>query len=413
MQAQHKNMERMEEVVVEAEEQNLQYMLTESSWKPRDVLDQVAREADGHLGGTPDSCLLIDESACAKKGQHSVGVARQWCGRLGKVENCQVGVFAVLGKAHRATVIDARLYLPQEWIASPTRCQRAGIPKSAHVQRSKVELALEMVRHQRASGGRFAWVGADGGYGKEPSFTRALEEMGEVFVVDVHRDQTIYLIDPEPRVPEKLSGRGRAPVGRKAQTPGVRVEPWVAEQPPQAWSQVTLRDSTKGALSVEILHRRIWVWDGREAQAHHWHLIVRRELHSPETIKYTLSNADEHIPPHRLARMQAQRFWVERAFQDAKSEAGLADYQARQWSSWHHHMALVSMAMLFMLEERILQKDAHPLLSCSDVESLLRAFLPRRDIDHEEVLRQMEKRHQRRQAAIDSHHRKCSVFSVG
>ena len=104
--------------------------------------------------------------------------------------------------------------------------------------------------------------------------------------------------------------------------------------------------------------------------------------------------------------MQAQRFWIERSLQDGKSESGLAEYQARKWRSWHHHMALVMMAMLFMLEERILQKDDHPLLSCSDIESLLRAFLPRRDIEPDEILRQMEKRHHKRKAAIDSQYRK-------
>ena len=104
--------------------------------------------------------------------------------------------------------------------------------------------------------------------------------------------------------------------------------------------------------------------------------------------------------------MQAQRFWIERSLQDGKSESGLADYQARKWRSWHHHMALVFMAMLFMLEERILQKDTLPLLSCSDIESLLRSFLPRRDVQQDEVLRQMEKRHRKRQAAIDSQYQK-------
>ena len=167
-----------------------------------------------------------------------------------------------------------------------------------------------------------------------------------------------------------------------------------------------MRDSSKGRLRVEILHRRVWLWDGKEAQAHQWHLLVRREITAPETIHYTLSNVSAQTPPHRLAQMQAQRFWIERSLQDGKSESGLADYQARKWKSWHHHMALVMMAMLFMLEERILQKDNHPLLSCSDIESLLRAFLPRRDIERAEILRQMEKRHRRRQAAIDAQYQK-------
>jgi hypothetical protein len=152
---------------------------------------------------------------------------------------------------------------------------------------------------------------------------------------------------------------------------------------------------------VDVLHRRVWLWDGHEAQARHWHLVVRREVGSPETIKYTLSNAAADTPPHRLAQMQAQRFWIERTFQEAKSECGMADYQARKWRSWHHHMALVAMTLLFMIEERIAQRDAYPLLSCSDIETLLRLVLPRRNLDAQEVIRQMEKRHAKRCAATE------------
>ena len=168
---------------------------------------------------------------------------------------------------------------------------------------------------------------------------------------------------------------------------------------------MVVHDSTQGRLEVEVLHRRVWLWDGREAKAHHWHLIGRREAGSAPLLKYTLSNAAADTPVPALARMQAQRFWIERAFQEAKSECGVADYQARKWSAWHHHMALVAMALLFMLEERIVQREAHPLLSCSDIESLLKSFLPRRDLDPEEVIRQMEKRHRKRLAATCSRYR--------
>jgi len=406
MQAQKKNMERMEETVVDADDQRLQHMLSESHWDHRAVLDQVAQEADRLLGGTADSCLLIDESGLAKKGKHSVGVQRQWCGRQGKVDNCQVGVFAALGKGHLSTLIDERLYLPKEWASNPARCRKASIPEAERTHRSKSELALEMVRHQKALGLRYAWVGADGGYGKEPAFLRGLEAMGEVFVVDIHKDQQIYLEDPQPIIPESATTQGRPRSRRQAQTARLRIDQWSKEQSVADWQQVTLRDSSKGKLQVEILHRRVWLWDGKEAQAHQWHLMVRRELDSSEKIKYTLSNAPAETTTHRLAQMQAQRFWIERSLQDGKSESGLADYQARKWRSWHHHMALVMMAMLFMLEERILQKDDHPLLSCSDIESLLRSFLPRRDIEHDEIIQQMTKRHRKRQAAIDSQYRK-------
>ena len=139
------------------------------------------------------------------------------------------------------------------------------------------------------------------------------------------------------------------------------------------------------------------------ACTHQWHLILRREIDSPGTIKHTLSNAPAEMESHRLAQIQTQRYWIDLALQDVKSESGLAYYQARKWSSWQHHMALVMMEMLFMLKERILQKADYPLLSCSSIESLLRALLPRRDIEPDEILRQTERRHRKEQAAIEAH----------
>jgi hypothetical protein len=165
---------------------------------------------------------------------------------------------------------------------------------------------------------------------------------------------------------------------------------------------VTLRESTKGELQVDVRHRRVWLWDGEESDAHCWHLIVRREVNARDEIKYSLSNAPAATSLSRLAQMQGQRYWVERTFQDGKSQAGLGHYQARGWRSWHHHMGLVMMAMLFMLKERTASRDTYPLLSCADVETLLAHVLPRRDVDLDEVIRQLEVRHHRRQAPIDS-----------
>jgi SRSO17 transposase len=178
MLARRKNMERMAEVVVDSDEQALQHFLSNSPWDERVVLDQVARDADALLGGTPDSALLIDESGITKKGRHSVGVARQWNGRLGKVDNCQVGVFTALSRGALATLIDTRLYLPKGWVDDARRCVLAGVPKGARALRSKAQLALEMVRANRRRGVRFAWVGMDGGDGKEPALLRALDADG-------------------------------------------------------------------------------------------------------------------------------------------------------------------------------------------------------------------------------------------
>jgi SRSO17 transposase len=400
MQAERKNMERMEEVVPECEYQSLQHFLSESDWDARSVLDQVAVEADRHLGGTLDSCLLLDESSFAKKGQKSVGVARQWSGRLGKVDNCQVAVFAALAQGSWSTLIDTRLYLPKEWVQDRKRCIAAGVPASDVVLKSKADLAFEMVLQARRNGVRFSWVGIDGGYGKDPAFLRRLADHGEVFVAEVHRDQQIYLEDPCPCAQ-------KAPIaGREAQRARERVDAWVKTQPPEHWRQIVVRRGTKGELRVEALQARVWLWNGREPKAHCWHVVATREVGSPEKIKYALSNAPEATTLERLVQMQRQRFWIERLFEDGKSESGLADYQVRGWRAWQHHMALVMMAMLFMLEEKLAHKESHPLLSCSDIEFLLAHFLPRRDVSLEEVIRQMEARHESRRKAIESAYRR-------
>jgi len=406
MQSDKRNMERMVEAVPDSDEQSLQNFISNSPWDARAILNQVGIDADSLFGGDLDTCLIIDETSFIKKGEMSVGVARQWCGRLGKVENCQGGVFAALACRSHGTLIDTRLYLPKVWINDPDRCRNAGVPEEFIVYQKKSEQALDMIKQARINGIRFNWVGVDGGYGKEPDFLRGLDSSGEIFMADVHKDQLIYLENPEPTIPEPKSDRGRKPTKLKAQTDPVRVDEWTAQQPEDAWQVIAIRESTQGTLSAYILQERVWVWDGEEEEAHCWYLIVRREIDSPKEIKYSLSNASEETPIERLAFMQGQRFWVERALQDGKSECGLDEYQIRGWNGWHHHTTLVMMAMLFMLERRLSNKDEYPLLSCSDIQTLLKHFLPRRDVTVEEVLRQMEVRHRKRQSSIDSARRK-------
>ena len=168
-------------------------------------MNRIGIDADSLFGGDPDTCLIIDETAFIKKGVMSVGVARQWCGRLGKVDNCQVGVFAALACRSHVTLIDTRLYIPKVWINDPERCRNAGIPEEFIVYQKKSEQALDMIKQARINGIRFNWVGVDGGYGKEPDFLRALDSVDEIFMADVHKDQLIYLENPEPAIPEPKS----------------------------------------------------------------------------------------------------------------------------------------------------------------------------------------------------------------
>jgi SRSO17 transposase len=239
-------------VVVEAGcAQQFQHFISNSPWDHAPVVTQIGRDTDQLLGGKPDSALIIDECSFPKQGDRSVGVARQWSGRLGKVDNCQVAVFGVLTDGVRHAPVDMRLYLPKIWLDNPARCDQAGVPESARRLTSKSEHALDIVRQARARGQRFNWVGVDAGYGKEPAFLRSLDAMNEMFVADVHRDQRVWTEEPELRIPPHKPGRGRPATQRQAATPSVTVEALVAMFTTTDWARYTLRDSTRGELRVD------------------------------------------------------------------------------------------------------------------------------------------------------------------
>ena len=405
MQADKKNMERMVEVVPDSEWQSLQNFLSHSPWYERGLLDQLARDANDHIGGKADCCFIVDESAFAKKGNKSVGVSRQWNGRLGKVDNCQVGVYGALCCRDQAVLVDTRLFLPESWTSDPDRCLEAGVPEDRLEHRKKTELALDMVQSARCNGVDFQWVGGDAFYGDDPEFLRQLDQIGETFMLDIHKDQPIYLNDPTPYLPQRKSTRGRTPTQLKTDEIAVEVQQWADDQPKSAWEKILVRNSTKGFIFARVVHRKVWLWDGEEQQAHQWHLVISDTNLSKNNRKYSLSNAPSDTPISRLVYMQGQRYWVERAIEDGKSHAGLADYQVRTWTGWHHHMAMVMLALLFMLETKIKHEDSHLLLSCYDIQILLSHFLPRRDITKQEVIRQMLIRHKQRAASIEFHRR--------
>lgn len=385
--------------------QQFQHFISNSPWPHDAVVVQIGQDADRLLGGKPSSCLIIDESSFAKQGDRSVGVARQWSGRQGKIDNCQVAVFGVLSDGERHAPIDMRLYLPKRWIDDAARCDRAGVPLAARTLTSKSEHALDIVRQARAGGMRFAWVGVDAGYGKEPGFLRALAELNEVFVADVHRSQRIWTERPELAVPPSKPGRGRPATTRQASVAPVTVEALVGTFSARDWLRCELRESTRGALRVDVAHRRVWLWDGEEDAPRCWHLIVRRELRSEKTIKYTLSNAEVDTPTLHLAQRQGQRYWVERIFEDAKGECGLADYQVLGWRAWHHHVTMVMLAMLFIAEQRVAHQPGLHLLTPRDIVEMLRETLPRKPEGKDALVARINQRHKHRRGAIASRFR--------
>lgn len=397
-----KSIGRIEEELPGSNYQGLQQFISDSPWDDRALMRQVRGEAEALLGRHRHTALYLDETSFAKKGTASVGVQRQYCGRLGKLENCQVGVFACLGRGERAALVDFRLFLPESWVQEPERCQKAKVPESERRHRTKAQLALEMVRQARAEGLSFHWVGGDEIYGNNRPLTDALEDDGEVFLMDISSTHQLWDRDPAGKVPSPTGGLGRPrtrPVAADGQAVKRSAAQWTQAHFAKESRDLLLRQSTRGPLRARIWVKAVWQWEPSDAAARPRLLVVRQEQDG--TFKYSLSNAAQDSAWEQLAYRQTQRFWIERAFQDAKSELGMADYEVRGWKGWHHHMALVCLALLFALKERLAQAQDIPLLSVRDLVELLEIYLPRRSRAPAAVLAAMTQRHQARQKAID------------
>jgi len=396
----------MAETVSGTRYQRVHHMLSESAWDRRGVRRQLIADANTHFGHA--CALVIDESAFAKKGDRSAGVARQWNGRLGKTDNSQVGVFAAMARDGVAALVEGELYVPEQWFLDSKRCADAGMPENVEF-RTKGEMALSMIHRLRQEGLRFAYTAFDAGYGHLPWLLRELEGDGEIFLAEVHSDQAIYACDPAPAVPDRQSAKGRAPRSLQAQTDSLTVMAWAAAQPLSRWRRLSVRAGEKGEIIADYLTQRVWLWDGEEAQARCWHLLVRREIDGSK-LKFCLSNAKPKASLRRLAEMQVARHFVERAFEDAKGACGMADYQVRGFNAWHHHMALVMVALMFLAKERLAHRETADLLSCNDLIEIMRHKLPRKIETDADLVACIEDRHRRRQIAKDFAYRKQAAI---
>ena len=404
MKASRKNMERMEEYVQDCEYQSLQQFISDSPWDHEALNAHIANDVNELLGG-PESVLALDESGFAKKGKRSVGVARQWNGREGKTDNCQVGVYAALSDGVQASVVDFRLYLPREWTEDKERCLKAKIPEEECGFKTKPKLAIEMVGAAQANGLSFGWVAMDAFYGQVPECVRDIDRYGLNLVADVHRNQIVYTENPRPYLPRRKNRQARKPTRLRARTEGIRVDDLYKEEALASWHTIRVREGTKGTVFLRARRRRVWLWDGEERTARNWWLVFISDPLTGE-LKYFISNAEASVTLTTLVQKHATRFWIERAFQDGKTSVGMADYQTRGWIAWHHHMALVMLALLFLLRERLLHQQDVALLSCQDLVELLNYYLPRTDLTEESVLANLKRRHLTRQRDIDSAYRK-------
>lgn len=321
---------------------NLQHFIGCAEWDHAPLMNELARQVGEELG-EDDGVLVFDPSAFPKKGKQSVGVARQWCGRLGKVDNCQVAVYMAYVSRIDHALVNTRLYLSKEWVKDRKRRKAAGVPRDVRFQ-TRHEQALEMLDEQ----GHLlphAWIAGDDEMGQNSSFRCELNDRGEQYLLAVPRNTLIRDLDAQP--PE-YQGRGAVPK-RCFQ----RVEQWRDALAQDAWTRIQVRDAEKGPLQIEVATCRVQTKIKRRNMKYEETLVIVGSLDEAGATKYDfyLSNAPRPTPLKEFARVALAAHRVEGAIQRSKSQAGLSHYEVRNWRGWHHHQVLSLIATWFLVRE--------------------------------------------------------------
>jgi len=385
----------------------LQGFITASPWLAFDVFWEIQAVFAEELMPTASQWSIgtvgvIDESGFVKRGTESVGVSRQWCGRLGKKENCQVGVFLTGVTPGGTAFLGARLFLPEKWIADRKRRRKTGVPPSVTFQ-SKPQIAADLIQQTLAGGKvRFDWIIADDLYGDSGDFLDALEGMQQRYLLEVRCTTLVWTVDPAT-LPSVTPGSQRQKKrGASADPPLRSVQEIAATLTPADWRPLKLREGSKGPLVFEFAVRRVWAMRHNRPGPPIW-LVIRRSLGKAPQVWYYVSNAGAEMPWQQLAMVSGTRGRVEECFEDGKTHLGMADYETRSWDSWHHHMSLVALAHLYAtLTKRDLKRNV-PDLTLDMTVQLLRSAFARSELTEEEAMDLIDYHRCRNRIAHDSH----------
>jgi SRSO17 transposase len=382
----------------------LQRFLTRSPWPASRVQQEIQAVFATQLVPSTATWTLgtvgvLDASDFVKQGKHSAGVAPQHSGRLGKVANCQVGVFLVGVTPAGCALLDHQLYLPKSWSRARRLRRQTRVPVGTRF-RTKPALAAELVRRTVAAGHvHFDWLVADEDYGKDQTLLQTLEARSQRYVFEVPTTTLVWRTDPAQEAPSDAEHRSRQPAGGG---PVLSVQELAAQLPAATWQALQVRDGAKGPLVFQFAALRVWAVRRRRPGPPVW-LLLRRAVEKGAPIKYYLSNADAQTPLATLAGAMCCRWRVDEWFEDSKGYLGMAHYEARSWTSWHHHMSLVALAHLYVTLVRQQLKKKTPELTLDRTVALLQAVLPLPILTPERALQLLDYYLQRNRVAQKSH----------
>ena len=348
---------RVDPLHASARHQSLHHFVAKAEWSDDEMLRRISQWVVPKMDMSGGGFWIIDDTGFPKKGKHSVGVARQYCGVLGKQDNCQVAVSISLATEQASVPVAYRLYLPKEWAQDPERRQKAGVPADIGFA-TKNEIALQQLETLLAEGAPKYCVLADAGYGVDQAFRQRLTELGLPYVVGIKSSVVVWPPGLEPLPPKRYSGRGRPPVmprRTRARQP-VSVKDLAHALPTRAFQTISWRQGTNEALSGRFAAVRVRHAGGNIGKARlrpeQW-LLIEWPAGDADPLKYYLSTLPDDIALNDLVAQAHMRWRIERDYQDLKQELGLGHYEGRGWRGFHHHATLSIAAYGFLVTERI------------------------------------------------------------
>jgi SRSO17 transposase len=337
--------------------QSLHHLVSAAPWRDEAVLESVRGQVLTAMKQSgPVAAWIVDDTGLPKKGTHSVGVARQYCGQLGKQDNCQVAVSLSVATHHVSLPVAWRLYLPESWASDRKRCKAAGVPDEITFQ-TKPVIALGQIREAVEQGVPTAPILADAGYGQETRFRQGITELGLSYVVGIQENTTVWRPGEIPQRKKRRKGKGRPPtrLQRDRDHQPVSVKQLALELPERAWKTVTWREGTRQTLRSRFAAVRV-----RPAHRDHlrtepypeeW-LLIERPTKEQEPTKYWLSTQPAQSRLSTLVRLAHHRWIIERDYEELKQELGLGHYEGRGWRGFHHHATLCIATYGFLIIER-------------------------------------------------------------
>ncbi len=388
----------------------MQQFISQGAWSDEEVL-AIRRHDVAETLGHPDGVLILDGCDYFKQGDASVGVARQYCGPLGKIANCQASVVLAYASGAGATLLDRRLFLPEAWFDEDHRerwpLRECGIPDDTTFK-TKPALAAELFQTVVAEGVvPFAWVTMDEGYGAAGYLLDAIHQQNKHFLAEIPRNKQVWRRRPKVVPPQGPAATGRPPTRRQlapGTPPAQRVDTLAVALRSADWHAFIIHEGSKGPLEVEIAAVRVAMADAGLPGRDEW-LVVRRRV--AETVvkhwKFYRSNAPADTALKTLARLTAWRWPVESVIEECKDELGLDHYEVRGWIGWHHHTTMTLLAHSFLVRVRVTMGAQAPALTVSQARRLLQVVLPKREYDAQAALAEIERIQRQNHAAYRSH----------